>query len=238
MWRDYKPGCAQILAGGFVLVILIVALIAGLTSGARSGPSYIPVTGDRLANYDFETDLNGWIPSDNFEHNANGGALRGSAAPRDGYAFTHQREEFRGVVIEANITLATTTERTSAATGIVCNARPDGSGYYFLLSSAGSARIARVSVEGEFIPLTEWTDNDIIRPVAAGNRLRAVCSQGYLGLFVNDLFVVQAEDTTRSRGLVGAALAANVADDAPDFPRVTVDWGNVVVYEVQALSIR
>jgi hypothetical protein len=82
----------------------------------------------------------------------------------------------------------------------------NGDGYLFLVG--GSGRFAIMRSRGRSVtPLVNWTSTDKVNKGAASNRIRAVCFNNYLALYVNDSFLGEATDDTYTRGQVGLVAA-------------------------------
>jgi hypothetical protein len=88
--------------------------------------------------------------------------------------------------------------------GVMCRVDPaaDGDGYYFLISGNGYFSIRR-GVGRVIEPLIAWTQSDAIQQARGRNRLRAVCVEDYLALYVNGTFVGKARDDLYLRGVTG-----------------------------------
>lgn len=82
----------------------------------------------------------------------------------------------------------------------------NGDGYLFLVG--GSGRFAIMRARGRSVtPLVNWTSTDKVNKGASSNRIRAVCFNNYLALYVNDSFLGEATDDTYTRGQVGLVAA-------------------------------
>jgi hypothetical protein len=113
----------------------------------------------------------------------------------------------------ATVEPTATPESTQAASG-EATAEPgasalnlnNGDGYLFLVG--GSGRFAIMRARGRSVtPLVNWTSTDKVNKGAASNRIRAVCFDNYLALYVNDSFLGEATDDTYTRGQVGLVAA-------------------------------
>lgn len=83
----------------------------------------------------------------------------------------------------------------------------NGDGYLFLVEGGGRFAIMR-SLGRSLTPLVNWTQSSAINTGAAQNRIRAVCMDNYLALYVNGQFIADASDDTYSEGQVGVLAAA------------------------------
>lgn len=114
----------------------------------------------------------------------------------------------------------------SSGFGIICRANADGEGYYFLIGADGSGTIRR-SQGREVKPLVAWTKTDGI-VTGASNRIRAVCDDDYLALYVNDVFVGEARDSLYSSGYTGLTVVTTRPGQ-----RIAVDFDTLRVYAAQ-----
>jgi hypothetical protein len=101
---------------------------------------------------------------------------------------------------------AATSEATAEASAPSALNLNNGDGYLFLVG--GSGRFAIMRSRGRSVtPLVNWTSTDKVNKGAASNRIRAVCFNNYLALYVNDSFLGEATDDTYTRGQVGLVAA-------------------------------
>lgn len=140
------------------------------------------------------------------------------------YVWSQREGEFENVVIEAEATQ--TSEYQHNAYGLACrlDAGNSGRGYFFLISGDGYASI-RWSNGRSLEPIVSAAPSNHIRRGRASNRLRAVCIDDYLALWVNGEFVADARDGRAARGAVGLAGVMNYAG-----ARLTVDFDELKVW--------
>lgn len=126
------------------------------------------------------------------------------------YAFALNRVQHDDLVL--SVELRQLSGSRDAAYGLICRAGAGGAGrgYYFLISSRGSAIIYRNSAV--FEPLVTAAFSPAIVQERGRNTLRVVCVQDYLALYVNDVFVVEARDSFFERGYTGLVAGSLVAD--------------------------
>lgn len=80
--------------------------------------------------------------------------------------------------------------------GVMCRVDENGAGYAFLISTDGYGAIARA--DGRSLSfLANWRESDAIKQGDANNKIRVVCVENYLALYVNDEFVADAEDNDK-----------------------------------------
>lgn len=98
----------------------------------------------------------------------------------------------------------------------------EGDGYLFLVQGSGRAAILRARGR-DVQPIADWTTSDAVRPPPETNRIRAVCHDTYLALYVNDQLVAEATDDAFRSGQIGlAAAAANRLGVVVEFDNVQV----------------
>jgi len=113
------------------------------------------------------------------------------------------------------------------AYGVACRVAPDnsGRGYYFLISGDGQYTI-RWNNGRTLDDIIKMTPSDVIKQGQARNRIRAVCIDDYLGLWINGEFVAEARDIHASQGYVGLAGFMGYNNQ-----NLTVDFDDLKVWE-------
>ena len=213
-----------------LILFLLLAQLAACTSLRESiapkrkpeiGFRYIELlvedafdTGDRWRRYDNSRDLFLGFRA---------GAYRLDFSGRK-YVWTQRVGEFENVVIEAEA--AQVSDYNHNAYGLACRLDPanSGRGYFFLISGDGYASI-RWSNGRSLEPIVSAAPSDRIRRGRASNRIRVVCIDDYLALWVNGEFVAEARDRRAADGEVGLAGVMNYAGQ-----RLTVDFDDVKVW--------
>lgn len=112
------------------------------------------------------------------------------------------------------------------AYGVMCRASGanNGSGYYFLIS--GDGYYAIYMGEGrDWRPLVRWNRAAEIHTDARSNRIRAICADDYLALYVNEAFMAEVRQHVYTRGYAG--LAAASLEDQP----VEVEFDDLLIME-------
>ena len=124
------------------------------------------------------------------------------------YVWSQRDGDFDDIVIEAEATQVSGYDHS--AYGLACRLDPGnrGRGYFFLISGDGYASI-RWSDGRSLEPIVSAAPSHHIKRGAARNRLRAVCVEDYLALWVNGEFVTDARDRRAARGAVGLAGVMN-----------------------------
>jgi hypothetical protein len=135
------------------------------------------------------------------------------------------------VISEADITVDTEfTEGASenAAYGFLCHAMDADNRYRIRIAPDGTYSINK-TVNAETTDLVNWTKaNAINQGVGAVNRIRAICSENHLILYVNDILLTDVVDTDLSGGafsLLVASYATNESDKNP----IGVSFSNLMV---------
>ncbi|MCL4253434.1 MAG: hypothetical protein KJ043_06615 [Anaerolineae bacterium] len=96
------------------------------------------------------------------------------------------------------------------AYGVACRASiADGStnGYYFLIGGDGTASL-RMGRWGEIEPIIAWYSTPLVNSGVAVNRMKVMCVDDYLALYVNDRLVYEMRDDTFASGYVGFLMAS------------------------------
>lgn len=140
------------------------------------------------------------------------------------YVWSQREGVYENVVIEAEA--AQKSDYDHNAYGLACRLDPgnSGRGYFFLISGDGYASI-RWSDGRSLEPIVRAAPSAHIRRGMAANRIRAVCIDDYLALWVNGEFVADARDGRVARGAVGLAGLMNYAGK-----RLAIEFDDVKVW--------
>ena len=124
------------------------------------------------------------------------------------YVWSQRDDDFADIVIETDATQISVYDHNGY--GLACRLDPGnrGRGYFFFISGDGYASI-RWSNGRSLEPIVSAEPSQHIRRGATTNRLRVVCIDDYLALWVNGEFVADARDQRRARGAVGLAAVMN-----------------------------
>lgn len=204
-------------------VLLLFMLIFALSACQKREPLVQVRSGDVLLQENFDNAL-GW---DNLSEGEVQIGVQGSAyrmvANVNSYVRGFNSTPYDNVILEVEVTQFS--REKNNAFGIVCRGvtgytQPNG--YYFLIGADGSYSI-RIGQDHDVRPLVKWRKSDVINKGAAVNRIRAVCVDDYLALYVNDEFLVDLRDSTYSRGFIGFAVATK------DQTLIDVAFDNLIV---------
>jgi len=184
-----------------------------LLLAACGGPSQEVETAEVLLNETF-SETNAWesFTSDDVDLQVRDGVYHKQMGD-DGYIWGLNETEHTDVAMD--ITTNQLSSHANNAYGLICRSdvSNNGDGYYFLISGDGFYSISKG--EGDDVtPLIDWTESSAINQGQATNKIRAVCSGSYLGLWVNDKFLAETEDTSYTSGFAGLAAAAFEGGDA------------------------
>ena len=124
------------------------------------------------------------------------------------YVWAEREGEHRNIVIEADVSQISDYDHN--AFGLACRleAARSGRGYFFLISGDGYASI-RWSNGRSLEPIVSAAPSEHIRRGRSSNRIRAVCIDDYLALWVNGHFLAEARDERSSQGAVALAGVMN-----------------------------
>ncbi|MCC6616984.1 MAG: hypothetical protein IT320_26165 [Anaerolineae bacterium] len=209
----------------FVLFFLALAAGLALTACMRANGSRSFEIGDLLLDEDF-TSSSAWEtysdPSRQIDLRVVDGEYRIEA---------HDEVFMWGLnaQIQTDVVMEVEAEQLSTysdnAYGVMCRADPsaDGDGYYFFISGDGYYTIRR-GAGGEVTPLIQWTPSAAIRQGQQRNRIRAVCIEDYLALYVNDQFVDETHDRLYHSGVAGLAAGVSAGGD------VVATFDNLLIY--------
>lgn len=144
------------------------------------------------------------------------------------YVWSQRNGDFDDIVIEAHATQVSDYDHN--AYGLACRLDQGnrGTGYYFLISGDGYASI-RWSTGRSLEPIVSAAPSQHIRRGAARNRLRVVCVEDYLALWVNGEFVADARDRRAARGAVGLAGVMNY-----EGKRLSVEFDGLKIWRAAA----
>ncbi len=210
-------------------VLTILCLIFLLASCQQAEPQLQVRSGDVLLQEGFDN-APGW---DNLHEGDVQIGVQGSAyrmtANINNFVRGFNSTPFDNVVFDVEVTQFSREDNN--AFGIVCRAvtgYTQSNGYYFLIGADGSYSIRKGQGQ-EIIPLIKWRKSGAIHKGAGINRIRAVCVEDYLALYINDQFMVDVRDSTYSGGFIGFAVATEnntVVDVA--FDNLVVRSGEII----------
>ena len=128
------------------------------------------------------------------------------------YVWTQAESLYGDQVIEADARQVSDFDYN--AFGLACRLDPanSGRGYFFLISGDGSASI-RWSNGRSLEAIVAAAPKRQIKQGRAQNRIRIVCIDDYLALWVNDQFVAEARDGRSTGGAVGLVAVMNYAGE-------------------------
>lgn len=184
-------------------MLLLTALV-----GCVQKPDTEIAVGEILLEESFDNTV-GWDlgSRDNVRIGVEGSAYR-IQTDMNTYVRGFNSTRYENVVIDVTISQYSAEENN--AYGVVCRgtASDDSSnGYYFLIGGDGTYTI-RIGRFGEINGLVRWTKSGAVNQGSAINRIRVVCVEDYLALYINDQFAADAHDTTYSGGYIGFAAAS------------------------------
>jgi len=126
------------------------------------------------------------------------------------------------ITLRADASLARTGDDGSAIYGVMCRVQNDGSGIFFALRSDGFGSIQKWQ-GGVLTPLTDWKASSGINTGIAANYIDADCVGDSFALYVNGIYVTEAETSEFPIGKVGvAAVPASAGLTQVDFDFVEI----------------
>ncbi len=210
--------------------LLIVALAASCSALHQlTGISASPATGYRYLEL---------LRKDSFDKDADWRSYDGGAElfmdVKDGeylidflgrqYVWTQTEAHYADIVIEAEVTQQSDYGHNAFGLGCRLDSGNRGRGYYFLISGDGYASI-RWSDGRSLTPIVAAAPTNAVMKGRSKNRLRVVCIDDVLALWVNDELVAEARDQRASKGAAGMVGVMNY-----EGRRLTVAFDNLKVW--------
>ncbi len=109
------------------------------------------------------------------------------------------------ITLRADASLAKTAEDGSAIYGVMCRVQADGSGIFFALRSDGYGSIQKWQ-DGVLTLLADWQASSGINSGIDANYIDADCIGDLFALYVNGIYVTEAENSEFPIGRVGVAV--------------------------------
>ena len=196
--------------------LLLAACQAWPTEQVDTGEIIESVSFDHT--YEWESYVN---PAQHVEFTIEDGEFRARAWD-GGFTWALNARTHENVVIQADV--EQTSDYADNAFGLMCRASPtnNGNGYFFFISGDGYYTLRRGAAD-EVNPIIPWTPTSAIQQGKAINRIRIVCVDDYLALYVNGEFVAEAHDDLFGSGFAGLTAAV------PEGGEVDVRFDDVVI---------
>lgn len=202
-----------------LIAVMVIAVSCGFAADSNLGPM-MPSVGYRyldLVTEDTFDDPGVWRSYDggsDLYMNAEAGVYRIRLNKRQ-YVWVQAPRRYQDSIIEVEVRQLSVFDHN--AFGIACrlDLGNSGRGYYFLIGGDGYYTI-RWSNGRSLEDIVSARPSDAINRGQAANRIRAVCIEDYLALWINDQFVAEARDQRASHGAVGLAAAMNYQGESLD----------------------
>jgi hypothetical protein len=212
---------------GWLLVVLVALLIAA----CKPQPTRRIALGDVLLEEDFSqaSAWEGYIdPARNVDFHIEDGFYRAQARG-GGLMWALNVQMHTNVVIQVDTEQLS--EYDNNAYGLMCRAAPanNGDGYYFMISGDGMYTLRRGS-QDQVGALIEWTYSDAIQQHTSINRIRSVCIDDYLALYINGQFVAETHDSYFIRGYTGLTAAV------PEGGEVDVTFDQLKIWSAELVE--
>jgi hypothetical protein len=144
------------------------------------------------------------------------------------FAWSSNDEDYEDTILEVDITWLS--DYKQAMVGVICRGQATGNGYYVLISYDGNFSIRR---GGQYTDnaLRKWRRQRDIPRDGSPTRMRVVCVDNYLGLYINGEYIDGAVDSRFNAGLIGlvVGLPSNTGDD----DIVAVQFDNLRVWNAE-----
>lgn len=195
-----------------LIAVMVIVVSCGLAADLNLGPT-MPSVGYRyldLVTEDAFDDPGGWRSFDggpDLYMNAEDGVYRIRLNTRQ-YVWAQSPMRYQDSIIEVEARQLSDFDHN--AFGIACrlDMGNSGRGYYFLIGGDGYYTI-RWSNGRSLDDIVLARPSEAINRRGAANRIRAVCIEDYLALWINGRFVAEARDQRAAHGAVGLAAAMN-----------------------------
>ncbi len=188
------------------VAIYMLGLLAVLLAGCGgASPSVEVVTGELLYEADFSTAglwESGSAPEATIGVDA--GVYRMRTATTQYVRGFDAAQRYENIVLEVDV-LQLSGAAVSNGYGVICRGslrNDSASGYYFLIGGDGSYSI-REGRAGDLHGLVKWARSDAVGQGIARNRLRVVCADDVLALYVNGELVAETRDGSSEAGYAG-----------------------------------
>lgn len=165
------------------------------------GPALVRETFDNLDAWENYTDS-----ANNVNLRVENGVYHATAGGGSYYIWGLNSQLHTDVIIDVEATQQS--DFLQNGYGVMCRADTsnDGDGYYFFIGGDGYYAV-RVVKDQVLTQLVDWKFSDVIRQGRATNKIRAVCLRDYLALYVNDVFLADAYDSSFTSGYAGLSVA-------------------------------
>ncbi len=218
----------RMISRGFLLLLLAFVL---LLAACQPVPTEQVALGDVLAHVTFDAAYE-WENYANAEQKVEFGVQDGEYRTRawdGGFTWALNAEEHSDVVIQADARQLS--DYADNAFGLMCRAAPtnNGNGYFFFISGDGHYTIRRGAAD-EVNYLIPWTRTDAIQQGRSINRMRIVCVEDYLALYVNGQFVAETRDDRYLHGYAGITAAV------PAGGEVDVLFDDLTIWEASLID--
>ena len=195
-----------------LIAVMVIAVSCGSAAESYLGPK-MPSVGYRYLDLVTEDDFDDpgvWRSFDggaDLYMNAADGVYLIRVNKRQ-YVWVQSPSRRQDSIIEAEVRQLSDFDHN--AFGIACrlDMGNSGRGYYFLIGGDGYYTI-RWSNGRSLDDIVQARPSDAINRGRAANRIRAVCIENYLALWINGRFVAEARDQRAAHGAVGLAAAMN-----------------------------
>ncbi len=195
-----------------LIAVMVIAVSCGSAAESYLGPK-MPSVGYRYLDLVTEDDFDDpgvWRSFDggaDLYMNAEDGVYLIRVNKRQ-YVWVQSPSRLQDSIIEAEVRQLSDFDHN--AFGIACrlDMGNSGRGYYFLIGGDGYYTI-RWSNGRSLDDIVQARPSDAINRGRAANRIRAVCIEDYLALWINGRFVAEARDQRAAHGAVGLAAAMN-----------------------------
>ena len=213
----------------FIFAFLILWLTACTPSFPPIEAPYSTTINERILNEIFDSSGE-WADydEDGLLMDAIDGQFYIESAWAGQFVWSSNYQSYGNTVIELDIDWLLDDDKGMA--GIMCRGQTNGSGYYVLVSRTGQFSIRRLGQNQE-TALRKWQRNSAIPDNGRSMRMRVICIDDYIGLYINGIYIDGAKDSYFREGIIG--LVAGLPPSAGNTNRVAVAFDDLRVWDAE-----
>jgi hypothetical protein len=211
----------------YIILLLLVFILSACT--VNFAPIEVPgstIVSEGILNESFSS-LGDWVNYDEdglFIDVVDGHFQIESSWPGK-FVWSSNYKTYSNTIIESDINWLSDDEQGMA--GIMCRGQNDGNGYYALVSYTGQYSIRRLGINRDDA-LRRWQGHAAIPSNGQAIKMRVVCVENFIGLYINGQYIDGAEDTFFGKGNIAlvAGLPPAAAGDT-----IRVEFDNLRVWD-------
>lgn len=147
---------------------------------------------------------------------------------RGKYVWSSNYQTYGNTIMELDVNWLS--DDVHSMVGVMCHGQSNGTGYYVLVSYTGQFSIRRDGLNRDEA-LREWQTHPNIPSGGEAMKMRVVCIDNYIGLYINGKYVDGATDNHFKKGII--ALVAGLSANAGNNDKVAVAFDNLRVWNAE-----